>query len=130
MTNPIRKHYQLVGDLQYYASPYASLYVSDTDRSLYVFVRTSEYSNTFVEGLMAKVSAPIVQLYLSGKQGLTQLLRSGKPRLCALNAEQGTLSWSVPCKNIDNKIPANANVYDDDFCFEQGELSYFLNQYQ
>lgn len=125
-----RKRYLLVADLQNFATPYASLYTTDDEKSLYVFVRTSDYKESGVEGIMAQVTVAIVQSYISGKRGLKELIQAGKPRLCDINPSYGTLNWSVPCKYIDHKMASHPDYFDEDFCIEQGRLSYFLKQYK
>lgn len=128
-SNPIKKRYLLVADLQSFATPYASLYTTDDKKSLYVFVRTSSYKESRVEGIMSQVTATVVQSYLSGKRGLKDLIQTGKPRLCDMNPTIGTLYWSVPYKYIDHKISPKLDFFDDDFCMERGRLSYFLKQH-
>ena len=109
-----KKQYLLVGDLQYYASPYVSLYTSQ-DNS--------------VNGLMVQVSATILQSYLRRKKGLKFLMKNGKPRLCNLNASKGIINWSVPYRTPEKKIPLSADLFDKEFCIELGRLSYFLRTY-
>ena len=124
-----KKQYLLVGDLQYYASPYVSLYTSQDNSALHVFVRTSEYTDNSVNGLMVQVSATILQSYLRRKKGLKFLMKNGKPRLCNLNASKGIINWSVPYRTPEKKIPLSADLFEKEFCIELGRLSYFLRTY-
>ena len=124
-----KKQYLLVGDLQYYATPYVSLYTSKNNSALHLFVRTSEYTDSSVNGLMVQVTAAVLQSYLKGKKGLSFLMKKGKPRLCNLNATHGIVNWSVPYKNPEKKIPEQADLFNDEFCVDYGRLSYFLRTY-
>lgn len=125
----IKSRFLLVGDLQVYAHPYASLYVNEATNSLYIFIRVTN-SNNAVKGIIAPVTVSAVKAYIDKKTDLRHILQTSKSRLCDIQNNTGYLLWSVPYKNPSKQIKENDNLFDDNFCYEQYELSYFLNKYE
>lgn len=118
----------LVGDLQVYASPYVSLYMNEATHSLYIFIRIATENNA-VKGIMTPVTINSIKAYMDKQISLRYIFRNSKSRLCDIQNETGRLLWSVPYKNSYKQIAENDNLFDASFCYEQYELSYFLNQY-
>lgn len=124
-----KSRFLLVGDLQVYTMPFASLYVNEATKSLYVFIRIAE-GNDAVKGIITPVAANTVKAYLNKETDLRHILQANKSRLCDIQNHTGHILWSVPYKNSYKQVQNNDNFFDDDFCYEHYELSYFLNQYQ
>lgn len=118
----------LIGDLQVYAFPYASLYMNEATNSLYIFIRVATEDNA-VKGIMAPVTINSIRAYMNKQMSLRYIFQNNKSRLCDIQNDTGRLLWSVPYKNSYKKITENDNLFDASFCYEQYELSYFLNQY-
>ena len=125
----IKPRFLLVGDLQVYARPFASLYVNEATNSLYMFICVTT-SNNAVKGIITPVTVNAVKAYIDKKTDLRHILQASKSRLCDIQNNTGHMLWSVPYKNPDKQIKENDNLFDDNFCYEQYELSYFLSKYE
>ena len=102
--------------------------MNEATNSLYIFIRVATEDNA-VKGIMAPVSINSIKAYMNKQMSLRYIFQNNKSRLCDIQNDTGRLLWSVPYKNSYKQITENDNLFDASFCYEQYELSYFLNQY-
>lgn len=122
------RRYKLVGDLQVYAKPFASLYYKEGKRSLFLFVRTSEVSSSMLQGYFMPITVRQVQMYMDGAEGLKSILRAGKARKCTFGEEKAYVKRYLSSKGDVPELVMSNDYYDDEFCAAEPYITYFINR--
>ena len=120
----LKSSYKLVGNLQVYNHPYASLYLDTELNSLCLFVRNFVENDSNFHFWVTKVSSKDVNLYMNQQETLTGLLQKDK----VFNAEiiGKDIYVESKCTHPRQFNLEKTNYFDPEFCFEDFRLRYFL----
>lgn len=119
---------KLLGVLQDYDSPYASLYQDKDSQNLYVAVeQDSEKPKEFCS-LLLHVPKLMVECYLQHKIGLRQMARDVKDKYLwqRKKGQMGTFT-SLRQEDVSRYIDMDDDMFDPDFCHQASLIKYFLH---
>lgn len=73
-------HLKLLGILQDFGSPYASLYIDPNQKNLYVAVEQDEVVPSCFRSMLIKITPRLMKDYLNRTKGLKDLTREDVPK--------------------------------------------------
>lgn len=118
---------KLLGVLQDYDSPYASLYQDKNSQNLYVAVeQDSEKPKEFCS-LLLHVSKLMVEYYLQHKIGLREMAKDVKDKYLwyRKKGQMGTFT-SLKHEDVSKYIDMDDDMFDPDFCNQVSLIKYHL----
>lgn len=118
----------LLGVLQDYDSPYASLYQDKDSQKLYVAVAQDSAKPKEFCSLLLHVSKMMVEYYLQHKIGLREMAKdvSDKYLWYRKKGQKGTFT-SLKHKDVSEYIDMDDDMFDPDFCNQASLIKYHLN---
>lgn len=119
---------KLLGVLQYYDSPYASLYQDKNSRNLYVAVEQDSKKPKEFCSLVLHVSKLMVEYYLQHKIGLREMAKNVNDKYlwCRKKDQMGTFI-SLKQEDASKYIDMDDDMFDPDFCNQASLIKYHLN---
>lgn len=130
MTKPdmtVRNNMRLIGNLQVYGKPYASLFIDKDADQLYVFVSVINQLSDAPEFLAVSVTSDDVKQYMDRQRGLKSLYAGRNYTTATIR------NGSVVFESSDTVTPANTleheDKFDPEFCYDKLKLKIFLKRY-
>lgn len=122
-------HLKLLGVLQDYDSPYASLYRDDSSQKLYLAVEQDSGKSKEFCALLLHVSKIMIEFYLQNKIGLRELSKEVKDKYW-WNRKKGQKGSFVKVnkEDVSDYIDVDDDMFDPDFCNQVAIIKYFLNK--
>ena len=119
---------KLLGVLQDYDSPYASLYRDDNSQNLYLAVEQDSDKPKEFCTLLLHVSKILVEYYLQNKIGLREIYKDVKNKYLWFRkkGQNGTLV-DVGNEDVSKYIDID-DMFDPDFCNHEASIKYYLNK--
>ena len=120
---------KLLGVLQDYDSPYASLYRDDNSQNLYLAVEQDSDKPKEFCTLLLHVSKILVEYYLQNKIGLREIYKDVKNKYLWFRkkGQNGTLV-DVGNEDVSKYIDIDDDMFDPDFCYHESSIKYYLNK--
>ena len=120
---------KLLGVLQDYDSPYASLYRDDNSQDLYLAVEQDSDKPKEFCTLLLHVSKILVEYYLQNKIGLREIYKDVKNKYLWFRkkGQNGTLV-DVGNEDVSKYIDIDDDMFDSDFCNHEASIKYYLNK--
>ena len=120
---------KLLGVLQDYDSPYASLYRDDNSQNLYLAVEQDSDKPKEFCTLLLHVSKILVEYYLQNKIGLREIYKDVKNKYLWFRkkGQNGTLV-DVGNEDVSKYIDIDDDMFDSDFCNHEASIEYYLNK--
>lgn len=120
---------KLLGVLQDYDSPYASLYRDDNSQKLYLAVEQDSDKPKEFCTLLLHVSKILVEYYLQNKIGLREIYKDVKNKYLWFRkkGQNGTLV-DVGNEDVSKYIDIDDDMFDSDFCNYEASIKYYLNK--
>ena len=118
---------KLLGVLQDYDSPYASLYRDDNSQNLYLAVEQDSDKPKEFCTLLLHVSKILVEYYLQNKIGLREIYKDVKNKYLWFRkkGQNGTLV-DVGNEDVSKYIDIDDDMFDPDFCNQEASIKYYL----
>lgn len=116
----------LVGHLQKFANPYISLYQEVGTGALFLLLSMGATSATR-DCMIQEVSAKEVRDYMEGNAHLKQLFTRDGARMCKLTTATGDVYQDMQPLENPSKLINVADVFNEDWCDEELDLSIFLD---
>jgi len=119
---------KLLGVLQDYDSPYASLYRDDTSQKLYLAVEQDTDKPSEFCSLLLHVSKTMVDYYLQHKMGLREIATKVKDKYlwCRKKGQQGIVT-ALNKVDAFKYIDLDNDMFDADYCSQVPLIKYHLN---
>ena len=119
---------KLLGVLQDYDSPYASLYQDDASQKLYLAVEQDTDNPSEFCTLLLHVSKLMVDYYLQHKIGLREIARKVKVKYLWYH-KKGQQGVFEDLNKIDASkyIDLDDDMFDADYCSQMLLIKYYLN---
>lgn len=124
----ISNNMKLIGDLQVYAKPYASLYYDFNAKIFSLLIRVGKF-NEQDRFIMGEVSVPQIYEYLEQQIGLKTVIQNSLNKIEIIgsltdnkNNRIKSLTSSIELKNDD--------FYDPEFCYEELDIIYFIEKHK
>ena len=119
---------KLLGVLQDYDSPYASLYQDKNSRNLYVAVEQDSQKPKEFCYLVLHVSKLMVEYYLQHKIGLREMAKDVKDKYLwhKKKGQRGTFI-SLNQEDVSKYIDMDDDMFDPEFCNQASLIKYHLN---
>lgn len=119
---------QLLGVLQDYDSPYASLYQDKDSQKLYLAVEQDSGKPKEFCALLLHVSKMMVVFYLQHKIGLREIANEVTDKFLwhRKKGQQGTFT-SLKKSDASQYIDMDDDMFDSEFCNEYDLIKYYLN---
>lgn len=119
---------KLLGVLQDFDSPYASLYRDANSQKLYLAVEQVCDKPRELCTLLLQVSKGMVEYYLQHKIGLRRLSREVKNKYLwhRTKGQEGSLV-NVGHQDVTKYINEEDDMFDPDFCHQAASIKYYLN---
>lgn len=119
---------KLLGVLQDYDSPYASLYREDASQNLYLAVEQDTDKPSEFCSLLLHVSKPMVDYYLQQKMGLREIAKkvTDKYLWCRKKGQQGTFT-ALHKVDASKLIDLDDDMFDANYCNQVPLIMYHLN---
>lgn len=120
---------KLLGVLQDYGSPYASLYVDHSDKVLYIAIQQDSSEPQYFSSLLLRVTKDMVLNYMQQSIGLRRLSQLSAERLLWHRKKGmiGTMTNLGQC-DLTDRIDLEDDMFDSDFCSHELSLRYYINQ--
>ncbi len=118
---------KLLGVLQDYDSPYASLYQDSSSQNLYVAVEQDSDKTKGFCSLLLHVSKPMVIYYLQNKIGLREMAKevTDKYLWFRKKGKMGTFT-SLKKEDASKYIDVNDDMFDPEFCNQVNLIKFYL----
>ena len=119
---------KLLGVLQYYDSPYASLYQDKNSRNLYVAVEQDSKKPKEFCSLVLHVSKLMVEYYLQHKIGLREMAKNVNDKYlwCRKKGQMGTFI-SLKQEDASKYIDMDDDMFGPVYCNQASVIKYHLN---
>lgn len=125
----IMSEMRLVGNLQDYGSPYASLFINSEDNGLYIFVRVCANRNDSSPKYIAiPSSADDVRNYMDRHTTLSSLVKKNPSTEATIHGKQVVMSLTASPSTVNSFH--DENVFEPEFCHDKMKLKVFLRRYQ
>lgn len=122
-----RNNLYLIGDLQYYAIPYVSLYVNRIEDKLYIAIRISDYDNPVRNYILAETNSENILAYMNNKIHLSSIvIHSPKILLWQVNINTGLDITKKMNKDEALSHISSDDEFDKEFCDEESTIYYYL----
>lgn len=119
---------KLLGVLQDFDSPYASLYRDASSQKLYLAVEQECDKPREFCALLLQVSKGMVDYYLQHKIGLRELSKEVKDKYLwhRKKGQRGSLV-DIGHQDVTKYINEADDMFDPAFCHQKASISYYLN---
>lgn len=119
---------KLLGVLQDYDSPYASLYLDDVSQKLYLAVEQNSDKPSEFCTLLLHVSKLMVNYYLQHKLGLREIARKVKDKYLWYHKKgQRGVFTDLNKEDASKYIDLDDDMFDADYCSQVPLIKYHLN---
>lgn len=120
---------RLVGNLQDYGSPYASLFIDSENNTLYIFVRINHANNCHQSSyIVIPTTADDVKNYMEQNTTLASLVKEKPSSEAIIQGKQVVMNLSGSSDAINGFH--DENVFDPEFCHDKMKLKVFLRRYK
>lgn len=122
-------HLKLLGVLQDYGSPYASLYVDDASNVLYIAIQQDCSEPHYFSSLLLRVTKDMVLNYMQQSIGLRHLSQISSEKFLwhRKKGMAGTITHLGRC-DLTEHINLDDDMFDSEFCIQQSSLMYYIDQ--
>lgn len=122
-------HLKLLGILQDFGSPYASLYIDPNQKNLYVAVEQDEVVPSCFRSMLIKITPRLIKDYLNRTKGLKDLAREDVPKYI-WSYRKGSVGSINPIGNRDQsaRIDIDDDKFDEEFCNNLSSINYYIDQ--
>ena len=124
----IMNEMRLVGNLQDYGRPYASLFIDTENNALYIFVRINSGANNSSSYIAIPTSADEVKSYMDQTTTLSSLVKEKPSSEAIIQGNQVVMNLSGTSDAINGFH--DENVFDPEFCHDKMKLKVFLRRYK
>jgi hypothetical protein len=120
---------KLLGVLQDFGSPYASLYINGEDKTMYLAIQQASRDSHKFSSLLLRVNVQMVVDYMERTIGLRKLsqLSIEKYLWNRKKGNNGTII-SLGHNDVTNRIDIVDDIFDADFCNNESSIKYYINQ--
>lgn len=120
---------KLLGILQDFGSPYASLYIDSGQKSLYVAVEQEEEIPSYFRAMLIKVTPRMMKDYLNKRKSLKDLAREDVAKYI-WSHRKGSNGSINPIGNSDQsaRIDISDDKFDEEFCHNLSSINYYVDQ--
>lgn len=119
---------KLIGDLQVYARPYASLYYDFNAKIFSLLIRVSKL-NELDRFIMAEVSVSQIFEYLNQQIGLKTMFQNSLNKMEIIGSLTDKKNNRI--KSLTSSIDLkNDELYDPEFCYEELDIIYFIEKHR
>lgn len=124
-----KKNMFLVGTLQDYGKPYASLFLDRDTDSLYLFVRLLGLDpGSDSEYLATKVSSTEISRYMSREVGLKSIFATHG---CSdVSIHKGIAYFDTAGHTRSEQDIEHEDIFDPQFCYDKLKLKVFLKRFE
>lgn len=126
MTRIIKNNMYLVGNLQDFGKPYASLFIDKDVNGLYIFIKTKDAAKA--QYIVSRVTCEDVMQYLNGQIGLNQFFTK-QALTASINNGIVEFQQTCPSKMLNDNIE-HEDIFDPEFCYDKLKLNVFLRRYR
>lgn len=122
---------KLLGVLQDFGSPYASLYINDDNQVMYLAIQQESHKPNIFRSLLMRVSSEMVMDYMQNKVGLRRLSEVSKEKYIwdRTKGSKGVLT-SLGHEDVKKRIDSDDDMFDAEFCRNKSSISYYIRQNQ
>lgn len=120
---------KLLGVLQDFGSPYASLYINDDNKNMYIAIEQDDYESDAFRFLLLQVTSAQVANYMENAIGLRRLseLSKGKYIWNKTKGSKGTIT-NLGHTDVKDRIDAADDMFDAEFCKNEMSIRYYIEQ--
>lgn len=122
---------KLVGILQDFGSPYASLYINDVG-VMYLAIEQGKHKSNIFSALLLRVTSIMVYDYMQNVIGLRRLSELSKEKYIWNRSKGDTGNLISLGQNIDvkDRIDICDDMFDAEFCQNEINIRYYIKQSQ
>lgn len=122
-------HLKLLGVLQDFGSPYASLYMDSNRKSLYVAVEQDEETPSCFRSMLIQVTPGMMRDYLNRIKGLRDLARENVAKYIwsYRKGSQGNIN-PIGHSDQSERIDIYDDKFDVEFCHNLPSINFYVNQ--
>jgi hypothetical protein len=123
---------KLLGILQDFGSPYASLYINEVNGIMYLAIEQERHESNIFSALLLRVTSIMINDYMQNMIGLRRLSELSKERYI-WNRSKGDKGHLISIEqNIDikNCIDILDDMFDAEFCRNEIFIRYYIKQNQ
>lgn len=122
---------KLLGVLQDFGSPYASLYINDDNKNMYLAIEQESQTSNVFNFLLLKVTNMMVVKYMQNLIGLRQLSELSQEKYIwnRTKGAKGTMT-NLGHSDVTDLIDVNDDMFDAEFCKNSASIRYYINQNQ
>ena len=123
---------KLLGILQDFVSPYASLYINEVNGIMYLAIEQERHESNIFSALLLRVTSIMINDYMQNMIGLRRLSELSKERYI-WNRSKGDKGHLISIEqNIDikNCIDILDDMFDAEFCRNEIFIRYYIKQNQ
>jgi len=122
---------KLIGVLQDFGSPYASLYIDDRGHFLYLAIQQDASEPQIFSSLLLRVTSSMVDDYMKNLIGLRQISRLSNEKFIWNRAKgkKGSMI-NLGQDDVSERIDVDDDMFDSMFCIHESSIRYYMNQYR
>lgn len=122
---------KLLGVLQDYGSPFASLYIDNDEEFLYLAIQQESTAPKMFTALLMRVTSSMIDEYMQNAIGLRQISRLSSKKYIwnRTKGEKGTII-SIGQNDVSERIDEDDDMFDSFFCQHESSIRYYVNQYR
>jgi hypothetical protein len=122
---------KLLGVLQDFGTPYASLYINDDNKSMYLAIEQDSHKPHIFSSLLLKVTGIMIVNYMQNMIGLRQLSELSKEKYIWDRAK-GKKGRMTDLGHVDvrDRIDEGDDMFDAEFCRNENSIRYYIKQNQ
>lgn len=125
----INENMRFVANLQVHVIPFCALYTDIQSGALFMFVRTTSYSQMKAKYLVSRVTPDRVTQYMGGKIGLSSFLNGGEDGYTYADIDGGHVYLSLEPSFVATDEMKKFDKFDREDCDDSVKLKYFLKRY-
>lgn len=124
-----KKNMSLIGILQDFGKPYASLFLDRDSNGLYLFVRViSGHKDNSSRYIAVPVTADEISRYLGKEIGLKSMFSDQQYADVSING--GIAYFNLPSNVKADEDIAKEDIFDPEYCYDKLKLKVFLKRFQ
>lgn len=122
---------KLLGVLQDFGTPYASLYINDENKSMYLAIEQESHKSNLFSSLLLKVTSIMIVNYMQNSIGLRRLSELSKEKYI-WNRTKGATGTMINLGHTDvkDRIDEDDDMFDAEFCNNEVTIRYYIKQNQ
>lgn len=122
---------KLLGVLQDYGSPFASLYLDDEGKFLYLAIQQESKEPKVFSSLLLRVTSSMIDDYMRKTIGLRQISRLSNEKYIwnRTKGKKGSMI-SLGQNDVSERIDEDDDMFDSVFCQHESSIRYYVNQFR